>query len=265
MTSLADPLSATWIEWCTAEGHAANTVAARSRTLRSIGTAGTATREDVEQWWTTRRHLSDGTRSNDLGNLRTFYKWCQVWEHRADDPTLRLTAPKVGNNLPKWVSRADMAKLLDALPTDLRRAVCLGAYGGLRVSEVAALDWSDVSIETRRARIEGSKGKKSRLVAFGPVLIDSLLPDTGGNVVTSGGATYSAAALQRRVNRAIRSAGVDGTFHRLRHRYGTLAYQATGDIIAVGRQMGHSSPVTTAIYAAASDEMADRIAEAVTR
>jgi len=29
--------------------------------------------------------------------------------------------------------------------------------------------------------------------------------------------------------------------------------------------MGHSSPVTTAIYAAASDDMADKIAEAVTR
>ena len=59
-------------------------------------------------------------------------------------------------------------------------------------------------------------------------------------------------------------AGVDGTFHSLRHRYGTLAYQATLDLVAVGRQMGHSSPVTTVIYAAASDDTADVIAEAMT-
>ena len=57
----------------------------------------------------------------------------------------------------------------------------------------------------------------------------------------------------------------DATFHQLRHRYGTLAYQATRDLVAVGRQMGHSSPVTTAIYAAASDDVADAIAEAVAR
>jgi len=44
-----------------------------------------------------------------------------------------------------------------------------------------------------------------------------------------------------------------------------LAYQATRDLVAVGRQMGHTSPVTTAIYAAASDDVADEIAEAVAR
>ena len=50
-----------------------------------------------------------------------------------------------------------------------------------------------------------------------------------------------------------------------RHRYGTMAYQATRDLLAVGRQMGHSSPVTTSIYAAPADDVADVIAEAVAR
>ena len=103
------------------------------------------------------------------------------------------------------------------------------------------------------------------MVALGAVLIDQILPDTGGYVVTGTDTPVSAAQLQRRVNRAIRAAGVDGTFHTLRHRYGTLAYQATRDLVAVGRQMGHSSPVTTAIYAAASDDVADEIAAAVAR
>jgi integrase len=122
-----------------------------------------------------------------------------------------------------------------------------------------------VEIEARRARIHKGKGGKSRVVALGAVLVDHLLPDTGGNVVTGTSMMYSAATLQRRVNRAMHRAGVDGTFHALRHRYGTLAYQATRDLVAVGRQMGHSSPVTTAIYAAASDDIADEIAEAVAR
>lgn len=259
-----DPLSAAWLEHLTAERVPVNTVAARARVLRSLGNAGTATREDVEAWWATRRDLAPATRANDLGCLRSFYKWARRWEHRDDDPTLRIDAPKVDKGLPRPVGRTDLRHLLDTLPPDLGRAVALGAYAGLRVSEVAALSWHDVDLETRRARIHG-KGGKWRSVALGPVLIDLLLPDTGHNVVTASSVTYTASALQRRVNRAIQAAGVAATFHQLRHRYGTMAYQATHDLIAVGRQMGHSSPVTTSIYAAASDDAADVIAEAVTR
>ena len=256
---------AAYLEYLAAERTPANTVAARARVLRSIANAGTATREDVEAWWATRRDLSPATRSNDLANLRAFYKWCRRWEHRDDDPTTRLDAPKVDKGLPRPLSRADLHRLLAVLPDDLRRAVALGAYAGLRVSEVAALHWHDVDLEARRARILHGKGGKSRPVALGAVLIDQILPDTGGNVVTGTPRAYTAATLQRRINRAIRRAGIDATFHQLRHRYGTLAYQATRDLVAVGRQMGHSSPVTTAIYAAASDDVADAIAEAVAR
>lgn len=259
-----DPLSAAWLAWCEAEHTPANTLRRRSTVLRSVGNAGVATRADIETWWSERRDLSPGTRASDLASLRAFYRWCQRWEHRDDDPTLRLDAPKVPAGLPRPINRGDLHRLLSALPDDLRRAVCLGAYAGLRVSEAAALEWADVDIETRRARITG-KGQKTRLVALSPLLIDHLLPDTGRNVVTGTGQAYTASSLQRRVNRAIRAAGVDATFHQLRHRYGTLAYQATGDLIAVGRQMGHSSPVTTAIYAASGDEVADKIAEAVAR
>ncbi len=254
-----------WIAHLTQERRPANTVATARRVMRSLPNASDATREDVEAWWASRAHLSPATRSNDLAILRTFYAWCRRWEHRDDDPTARLDAPKVDKGLPRPLSRADLHRLLAVLPDDLRRAVALGAYAGLRVSEVAALHWHDVDLEARRARILHSKGGKSRLVALGAVLIDQILPDTGGNVVTGTKQSMSAATLQRRINRAIHRAGIDATFHQLRHRYGTLAYQATRDLVAVGRQMGHSSPVTTAIYAAASDDVADAIAEAVAR
>ena len=259
-----DALSAQWIEHLRAERTPANTVARRASVLRSIGNASTATREEVEAWWAGRRHLSPATRSNDLACLRQFYKWADRWDHRADDPTRRLDAPKVAKGLPHPLGRADLHKLLDNLPPDLRRAVALGAYAGLRVSEVAALDWADIDLEARRARVTG-KGGKTRLVALGAVLMDELLPDVGGNVVNAGGKATTGAALQRRVNRAIQALGVDATFHSLRHRYGTLAYQATRDLLAVGRQMGHSSPVTTSIYAAPADDAADVIADAVAR
>lgn len=262
---LADPMAAAWIEYCRGERKPPNTIARRIVTLRSVGNPGTATREEIEAWWRSRAHLAPATRANDLANLRSFYKWCARWDHRPDNPTIRVDAPKVANGIARPVNRADLRKLLDNLPDDLRRAVCLGAYAGLRVSEAAKLGWSDIDTETRRLVVLDSKGGKSRVVKVSPVLIDQLLPDTGGNVVTAGGPVPSAATLQRRVNRAIQSAGVAATFHQLRHRYGVMGYQATGDLLALGRMMGHSSPVTTQIYAEASTEVADRIAEAVVR
>ncbi len=243
----------------------ANTAKGRRRVLESVGNPGTATREDIEAWWQARAALSPATRANDLAHLRSFYRWCRRWEHRDDDPTIRIDAPKVANGVARAMNRADLHRLLDTLPDDLRRAVCLGAYGGLRVSEAAALHWSNVDPETRRLIVMDSKGSKSRVVKVSVVLLDQILPDTGGNVVSGSAQVYTAATLQRRVNRAIQAAGVRATFHQLRHRYGVLAYQATGDLLAVGKQMGHSSPVTTAIYAEASTEMADRIADAVVR
>ena len=191
-----DELSAAWIEHLQAERVPRNTVARRASVLRSVGNASTATREEVEAWWAGRRHLSPATRSNDLACLRQFYKWADRWDHRTDDPTRRLDAPKVAKGLPRPLGRADLHKLLDNLPPDLRRAVALGAYAGLRVSEVAARDWADMDLEARRARVTG-KGGKTRLVAIGAVLLDELLPNTGGNVVNAGGKATTGAALSR--------------------------------------------------------------------
>ncbi len=262
---LTDPLSIAWLRWCVNEGIPTNTTARRLATLRSMPNAGTATREDVEAWWAARTGHAPAGRANDLANLRSFYRWCRRWEYRDpnDYPTSRLDAPKIPKGLPRPISRADLAHLLDVLVPDLRRAVCLGAYGGLRVSEVASQDWADVDLEMHRIRVRG-KGEKTRLVGLGPFLLDSLLPDTGGNVVT-GGKPYSASVLQRKVNRAIAAAGVDATFHQLRHRFGTMALAGSGNLLAVSRAMGHASPATTAIYAATSDAELDVIADAVTR
>jgi len=260
----ADELSCAWLDHGQAEGQSANTLRRRRAVLTGIGNAGTATRDEVEAWWASRRDLAPATRANDLACLRSFYRWCLRWGHRDDDPTIRLDPPQVPNNLPRPMGKADLRKLLDTLPDDLRRAVALGAYGGLRVSEAAELEWPNVNAETRRMYIRG-KGRKERVVGLSVTLLDELLPDTGGNVVAAGGQAYTADTLQRKVNRAIRRAGVGGTFHTLRHRFGTVAYEATGDLLAVSRAMGHSSTKTTEVYAATTDEVLDRIAAAVVR
>lgn len=268
MTALQDPLAAEFIGWCRRENVPPNTVLRRASVLRSVGNPGTATREEVEAWWDGLSGRSDATRANALACLRTFYEWCQSWEKRQDNPSVRIRAPRVPKGVPRPTTLRQLDQLLDHLGNrgrdDLRRSVCLGAYAGLRVSEAASLSWSDVDVNRRRARVIG-QGRKTRIVPFSTNTLEQLLPDTGGNVVTGTAIELPGEVLRQRANRALKRAGVPCTFHQLRHYFGTVGYRATRDLVALGKIMGHESTSTTAVYADAADEVADQIAEAASQ
>lgn len=229
----------------------------------------TAGIEEIGLWWKTRYDMSAATRHNELACLRAFYKWMTRHDYRADDPTRRLDPPKVDNEIPRPIGRADLKKALDACDEagtpELRRAIALGAYGGLRVAEAAAMDWSDIDLDNRMMYIRG-KGRKERLAGVSPVLLDEILPSLSqGNVVLSGGEPYRPDTLQRRVNRHFKRLGIDATFHKLRSRYVTQGIAETGDIFAVSRAAGWSSIETAKPYAALSDDALHRIAAAAAR
>jgi integrase/recombinase XerD len=254
-----------WLDWLATErGRADNTVATYARTMRTLPNAESATSEQVEAWWRARADNAPATRANELSAVRAFYRWCQRFEYRPDDPTVRLDAPRQSGRVHRYVARADLMHLFATLPADLCRAVALGAYAGLRVSEAAVLDWSEVDQEMSRLIVRG-KGDKERFVGLPPILLDRLLPDTGGNVVAAGGKPYTGHTLQMKINKAIHAAGVDATFHALRHRFGTIAAGSGVPLTSLARAMGHASPTTTAIYVGATDSDLDLIAEAVTR
>lgn len=260
-----DDLSSQHVDWLERQNdRAPNTIVSRTRVLRSVGNPGTATREEIEAWWESRAHLATGTRAVDLSHLRDFYRWCQMYDHRADDPSIRIRPPRVTNAVHRKISNEAVRSLLAKLPPDLARATMLGAFAGLRVSESAALDWADVDTADDVLLVRRSKGGKSRAVEVSPELIHRLSKDgTAGNVVAAGGTPYDAAQLQRKLNRAMRGQGCDFTSHDLRHRWGITAYRVNSDLLAVAEMMGHSSVNTTKIYAQAASESKRRIASAV--
>lgn len=224
----------------------------------------TADVADAEQWWATLDEHAVKSRQRSLSCVRSFYTWAMRFDLVDRDPTRRLDAPSQGRRLPRPIGKADLRKALDNAPDDLRRAIALGAYAGLRVSEVADLDWSDIDTDTRRLMVRG-KGDKDRPVGIGGRLMDELLPEAVGNVVTAGASRYTAASLQRRVNRYLTSQGIDGTFHKLRARYVTVALAEGAPLLSVSRAVGHTSTTTTALYALTADADLDLIAEAVSR
>lgn len=254
-----------WLDAQARRGRSESTI----RTYRSVLSGWhpdplTATLADAQAWWEAQDGDGPRTRAKRLAAVRSFYTWAVRHDLVDRDPTRRLDAPTLPKGAPRYVTRHQLDTLLRELPGDLRRAVVLGAWAGLRVSEAAALDWSDIDTEARRLTVRG-KGDKERPVGVGGRLLDELLPVTGGNVVTAGGQTYSAGVLQRRVNRYLEAQGIDGTFHKLRARFVTVALAEGVPLLSVSRAVGHSSPTTTALYALTADADLDLIAEAVSR
>lgn len=257
----------TWAE--RDRGRSPHTLARYRAVLASLEPFGdplTIDRDAIEAWWATRYDASPATRSNELACLRSFFKWATRFDRRPDDPTRRLDFPNVPNRVPRMIGRTDFERLLGPLTEDaldLRRAYALGGYAGLRVSEAASLDWADVDTEARRMYVRG-KGQRERPVPLSPVLLDYLLPDSGGNVVRAGGAPYTAGTLQRKINRHMARHGINHTFHDLRKRGASIALSKGANPAAVRTMFGWSSMETVSHYAVVGDDELDRIAEMLT-
>ena len=260
-----DPVAA-FIEWSELDRNRSQHTLKRYRSvLDQIPDPIHADHHDIEAWWKTRYTASPATRSNELFILRAFYKWAVKFDYVLRDPSRRLDPPKVPNNVPRPIAKSDLERVLGTLTADnldIRRAVALGAYGGLRVSEAAALDWSMIDMDSRRIYVRG-KGAKERVNALSVTLQDVIMPNTGGNVVRGGGAAYSGAVLQRKVNRFMARHDIDSTFHDLRKRGATMALAKTKNPLAVAQFFGWSSLQTARSYAVVGDDVLDEIAEAM--
>ena len=254
-----------WLEYLARAGRSPRTIASyRSTMSHYLPEPASATVEDAETWWAGQDGKSVPTRQRLRNTVRSFYTWAVAFDIVERDPTRRIPSPSQGRRLPRPISRNDLRRAMDGAGPEVRRALALGAYAGLRVSEVAALDWANVDLESRRIYVRG-KGDKDRAVSLGPLLYDEIAPSGTGNVVTATTRAWSGDTLQRRVNRLFARLGIKATFHKLRARFATVALADSGNILAVSRALGHSSPGVTAIYALTSDEDLDRISAAVER
>lgn len=201
--------------------------------------------------------------------FRLFYRLLQQEGHRRDDPTRSLPSVRIPRSLPRPCPDEVLVKALESV-TDarLRLAVRLAAETGMRRIEVARVKPSDVegSRGDYRLHVIG-KGGHERLVPISDELADQLFAirteyvfparERSGWTTPGVEQPMSATRLGKLITEALPG---DWGAHTLRHRFGTVAYQATGDIRAVQELLGHASPTTTAIYTKITDSALRRAA-----
>lgn len=202
--------------------------------------------------------------------IRGFYRFLHA-EGRSDaDVAEGLLGPKLERKLPKALSRAAVARLLDHEPDDALgvrdQALLQVLYAtGCRVGEAVALRTSSIVAEHRLLRAFG-KGNKERLVPIAdvalrwlerylaevrPALRARARRDPGDVLFLSRtGRPLDRVRVWQVVRAACARAGlaVACSPHALRHSFATHLVAGGADLRSVQEMLGHASLQTTQVY-----------------
>jgi tyrosine recombinase XerC len=198
--------------------------------------------------------------------LRSFFKYLVRHGHAPQTPFAGLRMPKRDKKLPKFLSEAEMEKLLElppasADPSALRDGALMELLysAGLRIHELCQLNVQDVDLWSGVVRVMG-KGSRERIVPVGisaqkairryleqrPAALRNsgplFLNKNAGRLTERGGRGRVALWVKRAALRQSISP------HAFRHSFATHLLNRGCDLRTVQEMLGHKSLSTTQIY-----------------
>jgi integrase/recombinase XerD len=230
-----------------------------------------------------RQKLESKSVARHLVSLRNFFRFAQVQELIAEDPSVNLESPKIRRTLPGYLRLEEVERLLaqpDAkTPFGLRdRAMLEVLYSaGLRVSELVGLRVSDLDTKVGCVRCIG-KGDKERIVPIGKKalgMVERYLRDARPKMigkfagsptlfVNRRGKALSRVGVWKILSAYGRRAGlrVALTPHMLRHSFATHLLERGADLRSVQLMLGHADISTTQIYTHVVEERLKQVYKA---
>jgi len=215
-----------------------------------------------------RRHRQgQGSRSLQrlLSARRSFYRWLMKEGLAEHNPAVSVKAPKAARKLPVTLDADAVTRLLEIKeksPLALRdRAIMELIYSsGLRLSELAGLNWTELDFNSGLVTVTG-KGNKTRMVPLGSYAASALLewrkvrgefaPIEEPHVfVSNRGNPISTRTIQVRIKYWARRQGLPQQVypHLLRHSFASHMLESSGDLRAVQELLGHADISTTQVY-----------------
>jgi integrase/recombinase XerD len=212
--------------------------------------------------------LSARSIARHMTTLRNFYSFLTREGEIPADPSEFLIPPKQWSNLPKYLNREEIERLLTApdagKPTGIRdRAMLELLYAtGLRVTELCRLELNNVEKDSGVLRVTG-KGNKQRLVPFGESAGEAigqylnqgrpgLLKGRASRFlfVTARGGAMTRQGFWKLLGLYGKKAGIfrDLTPHVVRHSFATHLVEGGADLRSVQIMLGHADISTTQVY-----------------
>ena len=297
-------LAVSWELALRADGYAENTIAAYQQALASLtgwlaqhhAGVGPAEldRDHVRGWlaWT-REHKSSSTARAWFAGVRHFCRWLLAEGEAAHDATAGIRTPRPGDQETRVLALEDLRRLLATCASrgfeDRRDAaiILLFADAGLRLSELAGLQVSDVDLRDRVVFVRGKGSRRSgprhRAVPIGVKTaraLDRYLRERRRHPYADapalwlgarGRPTLSPDGIDAMLKRRADAAGIAGVHpHQFRHTWAhhfRAAGGNEGDLLLLGgwrsRQMldryGRSAAVDRAAEAARRLSLGDRL------
>jgi len=275
------------------KGLSSNTVSAYRRDLvkfaefarkRKLSLEGVS-RDDLVDFLAAlyRQKLDSKSVARHLVTLRNFFRFAQIQEHIAEDPSVNLESPKIRRSLPGYLRLEEVERLLNQpdvkTPLGLRdRAMLEVLYStGLRVSELIGLRVADLDTRVGNVHCIG-KGDKERIVPVGKkalAIVEKYLRDARPRLlgkapgspalfVNRRGAPLSRVGVWKILSAYGRRAGmrVALTPHMLRHSFATHLLERGADLRSVQLMLGHADISTTQIYTHVVEERLKQIYKA---
>ena len=173
---------------------------------------------------------------------------------------LKLQVPKTPKGLPKYLTASELYTLLNtAFSINKKDSALLEfmALTGLRVSEVVNLQINNIDENSNQLLVVGGKGNKDRYVPISNSLIQKIEmwiqgKRTGYVFCKGNGKPYTIRAIQKKVVKYLELCRFDKknlSTHTLRHTFACLCLAKGLRLEDIQLMMGHSSRVTTEIYA----------------
>jgi integrase/recombinase XerC len=156
-------------------------------------------------------------------------------------------------------------RLLESIPTTAPagvrdRAMLETLYGGgVRVSELVALDVADLDLDGGLVRVRG-KGRRERLCPVGPEAVTWIRlwlplrqprrPEDPALFLNRFGGRLTTRSVGRLFQAHLQAAGINpgGSPHTLRHSFATHLLDRGADLRSVQELLGHRRLTTTQIY-----------------
>lgn len=230
-----------------------------------------------------KREMGRATIRLHFAALRSFFKWLtrrQGWKH---NPLLDVQLPKQEKKLPVILTITQIEQMLDLpmkTPKDKqapvwaaeRDAAILELFysTGMRLSELAGLDVTDIDTISESVRVFG-KGRKERMCPVGSHALTAIQRYRVKAGVHDGplfrsklGTRITIQAIGDVVDKYWKKSGlpIHVTPHKLRHSFATHLLNAGADLRAVQSLLGHASLSTTQIYTHVSTQRMKEVYEA---
>ncbi len=213
-----------------------------------------------------RKGLSSKSLQRELSAIRSFYDYLLKKGQASVNPAQQIKAPKQPRKLPKTLDVDQLTGLLEAGTSSLLEIRDLAMFelfysSGLRLSELSALDLTDIDLPDSTLTVRIGKGGKSRVLPVGSkavAAIENWLQQRVVKIARKEPALFvsmrGTRLGQRNIELRLKQWCIKKDIpehihpHMLRHSFASHLLESSQDLRAVQELLGHSNIGTTQIY-----------------